>query len=76
MKNLLKTIGVLCAGGIFLILCLILFCIDWVTESFYKIFFPKKWEKKQKIIKINEDEQKQKNLSRGWAYQPNIFGEH
>ena len=51
MKNSLKTLGLLCAAIIFLvipvILGLILFCIHWIYESMYQTFFPKKWKKRQ-----------------------------
>lgn len=73
MKNSLKKLGFLCAGIIFLailvVLCLILFCAHWIYESMYQTFFPQKW-------KDIQERNEAKNLSRGWAYQPNIFGEH
>ena len=76
MKNFIEKIGVLCAGGGFLAVCLVLFCIDSIYEYFYKTFLPKKWKLRQKMINEKIAKQEEKNLSRGWAYQPNIFGEH
>jgi hypothetical protein len=64
----------LITGVIMFILILLLTALCyWIYVSIYKLIFPKKWEQEQAKEKGLFNSQ---TLNRGWACQPNIFGEH